>query len=60
MAGGSQKVALTLTEDERVQLVSLAYRSRTTPHRSRRARIILARTEGIDNRRVAQPAAADV
>jgi hypothetical protein len=31
------KVALILTDDERVQLDSLAHRSRTAPHLARRA-----------------------
>lgn len=48
------KVALILTDDERVQLDSLAHRSRTAPHLTRRARIILACAEGIDNRVVAR------
>ena len=54
MAGGRPKVALILTDDERVQLDSLAHRSRTVPHLARRARIILACAEGIDNRVVAK------
>ena len=48
------KVALILTDDERVQLDSLAHRSRTAPHLARRARIILACAEGINNRVVAR------
>ena len=48
------KVALILTDDERVQLDSLAHRSRTVPHLARRARTILACAEGIDNRVVAR------
>jgi transposase len=54
MAGGRPKVALILTDDERVQLTSLAHRSRTAPHVARRARIILTCAEGIDNRVVAK------
>ena len=54
MAGGRPKVALILTDDERVQLDSLAHRSRTVPHLARRARIILVCAEGIDNRVVAK------
>ena len=34
------KVALILTDDERVRLDSLAHRSRTAPHLARRARIL--------------------
>jgi transposase len=48
------KVALILTDDERVPLDSLAHRSRTAPHLARRARIILACAEGIDNKVVAR------
>ena len=47
------KAALILTDDERVQLESLAHRARTAPHLARRARIILACAEGLDNRVVA-------
>jgi transposase len=51
---GRPKVALILTDDERVQLNSLAHRSRTAPHLARRARIILACAEGHDNKVVAK------
>jgi len=51
---GRPKVALILTDDERVQLNSLAHRSRTAPHLARRARIILACAEGVDNQVVAK------
>jgi hypothetical protein len=40
MALGRPKVALILTDDERVRLDSLAHRSRTAPHVARRARIL--------------------
>jgi transposase len=53
MALGRPKVALILTDDERVRLDSLAHRSRTAPHLARRARIILACAEGHDNKVVA-------
>ena len=43
---GRPKVALILTDDERVQLTSMAHRSRTAPHLARRARIVLACAEG--------------
>src|SRR5437762_2422346 len=43
---GRPKVPLILTDDERVQLDSLAHRSPTAPHLARRARIILACAEG--------------
>jgi transposase len=51
---GRPKVALILTDDERVRLDSLAHRSRTAPHLARRARIILACAEGHDNTTVAK------
>jgi transposase len=51
---GRPKVALILTEDERVRLDSLAHRSRTAPHLARRARIVLACAEGHDNTVVAK------
>ena len=54
MALGRPKVALILTDDERVRLDSLAHRSRTAPHLARRARIILACAEGHDNKAVAK------
>ena len=51
---GRPKVALILTEEERVRLDSLAHRSRTAPHLARRARIVLACAEGHDNKVVAK------
>jgi len=51
---GRPKVALILTDDERVRLTSLAHRSRTAPHLARRARIILACGEGHTNTAVAK------
>ena len=54
MALGRPKVALILTDDERVRLDSLAHRSRTAPHLARRARIILACADGHDNKVVAK------
>ena len=50
---GRPKVALILTDDERVRLNSLTHRSRSAPHVARRARIILACAEGHDNKVVA-------
>jgi hypothetical protein len=47
-------VALILTDEERVRLDSLAHRSRTAPHVARRARIILACAEGVDNEEIDQ------
>ena len=43
---GRPKVALILTDDEQVQLTSMAHWSRTTPHLARRARIVLPCAEG--------------
>jgi transposase len=54
MRQGRPKVALILTDDERVRLDSLAHRSRTAPHIARRARIILACAEGHHNKAVAK------
>jgi len=54
MGLGRPKVALILTDDERVRLDSLAHRSRTAPHLARRARIILACGEGHTNTAVAK------
>ena len=54
MALGRPKVALILTDEERVRLDSLAHRSRTAPHLARRARIILACAEGTDSKVVAR------
>ena len=51
---GRPKVALILTDDERVRLDSLAHRSRTAPHLARRARIVLACAEGHDSKVVAK------
>ncbi|MPZ20989.1 MAG: IS630 family transposase [Luteitalea sp.] len=54
MPPGRPKVALMLTDDERVRLDSLAHRSRTAPQLARRARIILACAEGLDSTVVAR------
>lgn len=51
---GRPKAALTLTDDERTRLDSLAHRSRTAPHLARRARLVLACAEGLDNKVVAK------
>jgi transposase len=51
---GRPKIALILTDEERVRLDSLAHRSRTAPHFARRARIVLACAEGADNKVVAK------
>ena len=54
MGLGRPKIALILSDDERMRLDSLAHRSRTAPHLARRARIILACAEGHDNKVVAK------
>jgi transposase len=54
MGLGRPKIALILTDDERLHLDSMAHRSRTAPHLARRARIILACAEGIENKVVAK------
>ena len=54
MGLGRPKVALILTDDERVPLESMAHRSRTAPHLARRARIIVACAEGLNNKVVAK------
>jgi transposase len=54
MGLGRPKTALSLTDEERVQLGSLAHRSRTAPHLARRHRIILACAKGHDNKVVAK------
>jgi transposase len=54
MRTGRPKVALILTGDERQRLESLAHRSRSAPAVARRARIILACSEGTDSKVVAR------
>jgi transposase len=54
MGLGRPKVALIVTNEERVRLDSLAHRARTAPDLARRARIILACAEGQDNKVVAK------
>lgn len=54
MRWGRPKVPLMLTDDERVQLDSLAHRSRTAPQLAKRAGIILVCAVGHDNEVVAK------
>jgi transposase len=54
MRTGRPKAALILTPEERTRLESLAHRSRSAPNVARRARIILACGEGLDNKVVAR------
>ena len=54
MRTGRPKQALTLTEEERARLESLAHRSRSQPLLARRARVILVCAEGLDNKAAAK------
>lgn len=54
MRTGRPKTPLTLTTEEREQLVSMAHRSRSAPQLARRARLVLACASGHDNRVVAR------
>ncbi len=54
MRTGRPKATLTVTEDERRQLESLAHRSRTASFVARRARIVLACADGLSNQAVAR------
>jgi transposase len=54
MRTGRPKATLTVTDDERQQLQSLAHRSRTASFVARRARIILACADGLTNTVVAR------
>src|SRR5450755_2085488 len=53
MRTGRPKQPLRLTEEERERLRSLAHRARSQALLARRARVILACAEGLDNQRVA-------
>jgi len=54
MRRGRPKQALRLSEEEHQRLRSLAQRSRSRPAVARRARVVLACAEGLDNRAVAK------
>ena len=54
MRRGPRPAPVTLTEDERQALTSLAHRSRTAPQLARRARIILACADGQATRGIAK------
>jgi transposase len=54
MRTGRPKKPLTLSEEERDRLESLAHRSRSQPLLARRARVVLACAEGLDNKAVAR------
>ena len=54
MRTGRPKQPLILTEEERNRLQSLAHRARSQPLLARRARVVLACGEGLDNQSVAR------
>jgi transposase len=54
MRTGRPKQPLILTEEERDRLQSLAHRSRSQPLLARRARVVLACGDGLDNHAVAR------
>ena len=54
MRTGRPKQPLNLTEEEQERLESLAHRARSQPMLARRARVVLACAEGLDNRSVAK------
>jgi transposase len=54
MRTGRPKQLLTLTEEQRERLQSLAHRSRSQPLLARRARVVLACAEGLHNKAVAK------
>jgi hypothetical protein len=58
MRTGRPKQPLVLSEDEQERLESMAHRSRSQPLLARRARVVLACGEGLDNQAVAESFAA--
>ena len=60
MRTGRPKQPLTITEEERERLESLAHRARSQPLLARRARVVLACAEGLDNQTVARKLRASV
>jgi DNA-binding NarL/FixJ family response regulator len=54
MRTGRPKQALVLTEEERDRLQSMTHRARSQPLLARRARVVLACGEGLDNQAVAR------
>jgi transposase len=54
MRTGRPKQPLTITEEERARLESLAHRARSQAVLARRARVVLACAEGLDNQTVAR------
>ena len=60
MRTGRPKQPLTMTEEERERIESLAHRARSQPLLARRARVVLACAEGLDNQSVARKLRASV
>lgn len=60
MRTGRPKQPLTITEEEREKLESLAHRARSQPLLARRARVVLACAEGLNNQIVARKLRASV
>ena len=60
MRTGRPKQALSLTEEEQDRLQSLAHRARSQPLLARRARVVLACGEGLDNNTVARKVRASL
>src|SRR4051812_17627983 len=54
MRTGRPKQPLVLSEEERERLESLSHRARSLPALARRARVVLACAEGLDNKTVAK------
>ena len=54
MRSGRPKQPLMVTEEDRQRLESLAHRSRSQPFLARRARVVLACAEGLDNKAAAK------
>src|SRR4051812_9869993 len=54
MRTGRPKQPLVLSEEERERLESLSHRARSLPALARRARVVLACSEGLDNKAVAK------
>src|SRR3954453_14654212 len=54
MRTGRPKEPLALSEGERERLESLSHRARSQPALARRARVVLACAEGLDNKTVAK------
>jgi transposase len=60
MRTGRPKQPLILTEEEQDRLQSLAHRARSQPLLARRARLVLACAEGLDNKTVARKVRASL